>query len=113
MFLDRLLAFWSLDRFSVHGDIQAVFDTEPPESILGEVTGDIGGIQGEVSELPSEDEGDGSADSPENVDEEFASSNEGDTPKLKVRVRSVEERLQNLEEGLGRIEELLKSLKNS
>ena len=31
------LAFWTLARFSIHGDIQAVFDTEPPKSVLDEI----------------------------------------------------------------------------
>jgi hypothetical protein len=29
--------FWGMSRFSVHGDIQAVFETEPPQSILDEI----------------------------------------------------------------------------
>lgn len=31
------LAFWGFSRFSVHGDIQAVFDTEPPSTIPEEI----------------------------------------------------------------------------
>lgn len=31
------LAFWAFARFSVHGDIQAVFDTDPPSSLLNEI----------------------------------------------------------------------------
>ena len=34
------LSFWNISRFSVHGDIQAVFDTEPPNSIFEEVSDD-------------------------------------------------------------------------
>ena len=30
------LAFWKVARFSVHGDLQAVFDTEPSQSLLDE-----------------------------------------------------------------------------
>jgi hypothetical protein len=33
----KKLAFWDFSRFSVHGDIQAVFDTEPPQSVLDEI----------------------------------------------------------------------------
>lgn len=33
----RSLAFWAFSRFSVHGDIQAVFDTDPPSSLLEEI----------------------------------------------------------------------------
>lgn len=32
--------FWDFSRFSVHGDIQAVFDSEPPASIFEEVSDD-------------------------------------------------------------------------
>ena len=32
------LSFWDFSRFSVHGDIQAVFDAEPPTSIFEEVS---------------------------------------------------------------------------
>ena len=35
--LDRQLAYWNFSRFSVHGDIQAVFDTPPPRSVLEEI----------------------------------------------------------------------------
>ncbi|KAL9106744.1 MAG: hypothetical protein Q9227_008243 [Pyrenula ochraceoflavens] len=35
--LRRRLAFWTFSRFSIHGDIQAVFDTEPPQSVLDEI----------------------------------------------------------------------------
>lgn len=31
------LAFWKVSRFSVHGDLQAVFDTEPSQSVLDEI----------------------------------------------------------------------------
>jgi hypothetical protein len=31
------LSFWDFSRFSVHGDIAAVFDTEPPESVLAAI----------------------------------------------------------------------------
>lgn len=31
------LAFWNFSRFSVHGDLQAVFDTEPPQSVLDQI----------------------------------------------------------------------------
>ena len=34
------LAFWDFSRFSVHGDIQAVFDSEPPAYIFEEVSDD-------------------------------------------------------------------------
>lgn len=30
----KSMSFWDISRFSVHGDIQAVFETEPPESVL-------------------------------------------------------------------------------
>ena len=32
------LAFWGFSRFSVHGGIQAVFDVEPPQSLLIEIS---------------------------------------------------------------------------
>jgi hypothetical protein len=32
--LSTFLTFWDFSRFSVYGDIQAVFDTEPPEGVL-------------------------------------------------------------------------------
>ena len=32
------LAFWSFARFSVHGDTQAVFEFEPPQSVLDEIS---------------------------------------------------------------------------
>ncbi|MCJ1470648.1 hypothetical protein MMC07_009294 [Pseudocyphellaria aurata] len=34
------LAFWKVSRFSVHGDLQAVFDTEPPQSVLDQISDD-------------------------------------------------------------------------
>jgi hypothetical protein len=33
----RILKFWNFSRFSVHGDIQAVFETEPPRSVLEDI----------------------------------------------------------------------------
>jgi len=36
-FWTRFVELWSLDRFNVHGDIQAVFDEDPPERILAEI----------------------------------------------------------------------------
>lgn len=33
----KKLAFWSFSRFSVHGDIHAVFDTEPSQRVLDEI----------------------------------------------------------------------------
>ena len=36
--LENLLSSWDFSRFSVHGDIQAVFDSEVPEEILEEVS---------------------------------------------------------------------------
>jgi hypothetical protein len=41
----KKVAFWDFSRFSVHGDIQAVFDTEPPQSVLDE----IAEVQGEAA----------------------------------------------------------------
>lgn len=32
------LASWKVSRFSVHGDLQAVFDTEPPQSVLDQIS---------------------------------------------------------------------------
>lgn len=32
-----LLAFWDFSRFSVHGDTQAVFEFDPPQSLLDEI----------------------------------------------------------------------------
>lgn len=34
------LAFWKVSRFSVHGDLQAVFDTEPPQSVINQISRD-------------------------------------------------------------------------
>ena len=36
--LKPALNFWDLSRFSVHADIQAVFDSDPPQSILDEIS---------------------------------------------------------------------------
>ena len=36
----RMLSFWDFSRFSVHGDIAAVFDIEPPQSVLDEISKD-------------------------------------------------------------------------
>lgn len=36
--LKPTLNFWHLSRFSVHADIQAVFDSDPPQSILDEIS---------------------------------------------------------------------------
>jgi hypothetical protein len=33
----KTMTFWDFSRFSVHGDIQAVFETEPPQSVLDEI----------------------------------------------------------------------------
>jgi hypothetical protein len=35
--LASLLSLWDFSRFSVHSDIAAVFDTEPPESVLAAI----------------------------------------------------------------------------
>lgn len=31
------LAFWDFSRFSAHGDIQAVFELDPPKSVMDEI----------------------------------------------------------------------------
>ncbi len=36
--LTTKLRFWDFSRFSVHADIQAVFDSDPPQSILDEIS---------------------------------------------------------------------------
>ena len=36
--LQTKLRFWDFPRFSVHADIQAVFDSDPPQSILDEIS---------------------------------------------------------------------------
>ena len=33
----RFMAFWDISRFSVHGDVQTVFDQEPPQHMLDEI----------------------------------------------------------------------------
>ncbi|KAL2036451.1 hypothetical protein N7G274_010818 [Stereocaulon virgatum] len=33
----RFLAFWDFSRFSVHGDIQAVFEFDPPRSVMDQI----------------------------------------------------------------------------
>jgi hypothetical protein len=33
----QILKLWDFSRFSVHGDIQAVFETEPPRSVLDDI----------------------------------------------------------------------------
>jgi len=33
----QTMTFWDFSRLSVHGDIQAVFETEPPQSVLDEI----------------------------------------------------------------------------
>ena len=33
---NRMMTFWDFSRFGVHGDLQAVFDIEPPEDLLDE-----------------------------------------------------------------------------
>jgi hypothetical protein len=33
----KKLRFWDFSRFSVHGDVQAVFETEPPQGVLDEI----------------------------------------------------------------------------
>ncbi len=33
----KQFSFWDFSRFSVHGDVQAVFDTAPPQSVLDEI----------------------------------------------------------------------------
>lgn len=42
-------AFLGLSRFSVHGDIQAVFESEPPESVLDEIS-DAGNLRNSILE---------------------------------------------------------------
>ena len=49
-----LLAFWDFARFSVHGDTQAVFEYEPPQSVLNAITkanGTAGDIASENTSL--------------------------------------------------------------
>ena len=36
--MKSLSAFWDFSRFSVHGDTQAVFEFEPPESVLKDIS---------------------------------------------------------------------------
>lgn len=36
--LKTKLSFWNFSRFSVHADIQAVFDSDPPQSVLDEIS---------------------------------------------------------------------------
>ena len=36
--LKTKLSFWDFSRFSVHADIQAVFDSDPPQSVLDEIS---------------------------------------------------------------------------
>ena len=34
---NQTMTFWDFSRFSVHGDIQAVFETDPPQSVLDDI----------------------------------------------------------------------------
>ncbi len=34
---NQTMSFWDFSRFSVHGDIQAVFETDPPQSVLDDI----------------------------------------------------------------------------
>ena len=38
--MSKLSALWDFSRFSVHGDTQAVFEYEPPQSVLNEISKD-------------------------------------------------------------------------
>ena len=42
----RTQSFWDFSRFSVHGDIAAVFDIDPPQSVLDEIAKDDEGNEG-------------------------------------------------------------------
>lgn len=46
--------FWTFSRFSVHGDLQAVFDTEPPQSVLDQISFDDNLSINIVEEQPHE-----------------------------------------------------------
>jgi len=48
-----LWAFWDFSRFSVHGDTQAVFAFEPPQSFLDEIARDEEINGNRASEAPS------------------------------------------------------------
>lgn len=43
----RTLSFWDFSRFSAHGDIAAVFDLDPPQSVLDEIAKDEDEEQGQ------------------------------------------------------------------
>ncbi len=51
---------WKLSRFSVHGDLEAVFDTEPPQSVVDEIdnldsdSADYGVHEGRIRKYRSE-----------------------------------------------------------
>ena len=47
------MSFWDFSKFSVHGDIQAVFETEPPQSLLDDIAedDDLHGPNGERAEV--------------------------------------------------------------
>lgn len=106
------LVFWGISRFSVHGDIQAVFDSEPPTSVPEE-------IEDEAEQGPRDVDGAGS-DSLEHGDGQVAtkSKNASQKPDNLQDLRGViqgeiQGRLDELELATKRIEGLLVKLADS
>ena len=118
------LYFWDFSRFSVHADIQAVFDSDPPQSILDEIS------QAEEHPQPAD-----LAVPSINFNGKAANTSEGSqskgskTAKRKDSMATMEgltehlgewlhghdgsglvNRLEALEESTGRIEDLLKKI---
>lgn len=112
-------SFWDFSRFSVHGDIQAVFDTDPPEYIYDE-SSDIEDYSEERQTIQSTSQANGK----QNGDGEFrarrlhkesTTSVVGLTEQLSDMLQkhdgaSIKERLEILEASTGRIELLLRKL---
>jgi hypothetical protein len=115
--LKNKLAFWGLSRFSVHGDIQAVFDTEPPQSIVDEIDAEDHFNSDITQDLPVV-----SANIRQEITERRKARRDSTTPfgGLTEHLRDIveefgkgdgmKERVERLEESNARIEGLLKKI---
>ena len=115
----KVHSFWDFSRFSVHGDIQAVFDTDPPEYIYDEVSDVEDSNEGRQRIQPTsqgngKQNGDAEFRAPR-LHKESTASMVGLTEQLSHMLQkhdgsSINERLEILEASTGRIELLLRKL---
>lgn len=112
-------SFWDFSRFSAHGDIQAVFDTDPPEYIYDEDSSlEDSNEEGQRQHAGPQADGKQNGDRdfrPRRLRKESSASVAGLTEHLSDMLHehngtSVKGRLEKLEASTGRIESLLQRM---